>query len=59
MIAVIKASLENLRLALDGLIVITPDLEMMSDSMLKNQIPANWKKASYPSLKDLGRYVQD
>jgi len=42
-----------------GLIVLTPELELVVNSMLTGRIPKAWLRASYPSQKSLGSYVQD
>ena len=34
-------------------------LEQMMISMLKNQVPKNWREVAYPSLKPLSSWIID
>ncbi|KAF2899450.1 hypothetical protein ILUMI_06724 [Ignelater luminosus] len=55
----IRTSLQTIRKAIEGLVVMTPALEMLASSLLLGRIPAAWAKVSYPSLKSLPNYVAD
>lgn len=55
----IRSSLQTIRNAIEGLVVMTPALEVLSSSLLLGRIPAAWAKVSYPSLKSLPNYIAD
>lgn len=56
---VVRKSLENLKKAIVGLVVMSPDLDAVAGDMFIGAIPEMWKDCSYPSLKPLGGYVAD
>jgi len=45
--------------ALKGLVVMSGDLELISNSLFDNLVPAAWEKRAYPSLKPLSSWVVD
>lgn len=56
---VIRDSLRNMDLAIQGLTVMSSELEAAYRSLGINQVPEMWKKISYPTLKPLGSYLTD
>jgi dynein heavy chain len=59
LIVIIRASLNNLKKAIKGLVVMDAELEGLATALVNAQRPAMWMKRSYPSLKPLGGYVGD
>ncbi|GIL57585.1 hypothetical protein Vafri_12790 [Volvox africanus] len=59
LLAVLHESLANIRLAIQGLLVMSSELEAAFSSIAINQVPELWKRRSYPSLKPLGSYLDD
>ena len=59
LLKVIKASLEDLKKAINGLILMSDDLDAMFYDLLVNKVPKNWAKVGYPSLKPLTSWMKD
>ncbi|KAJ0398628.1 hypothetical protein P43SY_007486 [Pythium insidiosum] len=59
LLGVMKITLPNLQKALKGLVVMSADLEAMSNAIFNQKVPVQWEKKSYPSLKALGSWVDD
>ena len=54
-----KQSLSTVKRAVNGLVVMTQELERLATSLLNGQVPQMWKAVSYPTLKPLSSYVAD
>ncbi|XP_065097060.1 dynein axonemal heavy chain 1 [Paramisgurnus dabryanus] len=59
LLSVISHSLSDLVKALKGLVVMSSELELMSNSLFINAVPDLWKAKAYPSLKPLASWVSD
>merc|ERR1719261_2066311 len=59
MLKQLRATLFMLRRAIEGLIVMTGELDAMFQAILNNKVPGNWEKKAYPSLKPLGSWYAD
>jgi len=57
--AVVRTSLQQLQKAVAGLLVMNATLEDTFKSLIINKLPAQWAKASYPSLKPAASYMED
>merc|ERR1712146_205316 len=55
----VKTSLVELVKALKGQVVMSTELEAMGNKIFDGQVPDNWTKVSYPSLKPLAGWVTD
>jgi len=54
-----RASLKELDQAIHGIIVMSSTLDSMFTSLQNGQVPANWGKVAYPSLKPLATWFED
>lgn len=59
LIVIIRSTLKELSLAQQGKILLSPQLERASSTLLDGKVPELWMDRSYPSLKPLGSYVSD
>jgi dynein heavy chain len=59
LIVIMKSTIKNFEMALQGLEMMTPEMESMQASILNNNVPEAWKSKSYPSLKPLLSWFED
>lgn len=59
LIAKIRHTLVDLGKAVKGLVVMSPELEEVSQGILMDKTPGVWKAISYPSMKPMVAYVTD
>ena len=55
----VRQSLADVIKAIDGLVVMSSDLEIAFNKLFDNQVPEVWSKVAYPSLKPLGSWIVD
>jgi dynein heavy chain len=54
-----KVSLVNVQKALKGEVVMSEELEKMSNSIFDNLVPKTWQEKGFLSLKPLASWIQD
>lgn len=54
-----KISLANVQKALKGEVVMSEELEKMSNSIFDNLVPKKWQEIGFLSLKPLASWIQD
>ncbi|XP_043569115.1 dynein axonemal heavy chain 3-like [Chiloscyllium plagiosum] len=59
LISIIRTSLTDINKAIQGLILMSSQLEDIFNSMIVGKVPSMWSAKSYPSLKPLGSYITD
>ncbi|XP_022428499.1 dynein heavy chain 12, axonemal isoform X6 [Delphinapterus leucas] len=59
LIKTIRNTLQDLKKAIKGVVVMDSALEALSGSLLVGKVPEIWAQRSYPSLKPLGSYITD
>jgi dynein heavy chain len=59
LLAVMQRSLKEVRKALVGQVVMSEELDLMSNSMFNLQVPDMWMAKGYPSLKPLSAWSLD
>jgi dynein heavy chain len=59
LVRTVRSSLVDLDKAIDGLVVMSADLEAVFNKLFDNQVPDLWHKVAYPSLKPFGSWIID
>jgi len=59
LLAAMAESLADIQKAVKGEIVMSEELEKMSNSLFDNQVPHYWADKGFLSLKPLGSWIQD
>jgi len=59
LLRVMRFTLNELLKAMDGLVVMSMELEGMFRDLLDNKVPELWSNEVYPSLKPLGTFIED
>lgn len=59
LLKMVRITLVNISKAIKGEVVMSVELEEVSNSIFDNQIPGLWIANSYPSLKGLSGYILD
>jgi dynein heavy chain len=59
LLRVMRRSLQEIRKAIKGLVIMSNDLDMMYQAILNNAVPSLWRDAGYPSLKPLAAWFHD
>ncbi|XP_055860055.1 dynein axonemal heavy chain 6-like isoform X8 [Biomphalaria glabrata] len=59
LLIIIKTSLEQLKKAIKGFVVMSEELENVYNAFLNNHVPELWARNAYPSLKSLASWVKD
>ena len=54
-----RNSLYSIQRAIKGLVLMTFELDAMYTSIINGQVPKNWEKVAYPSLKPLASWFRD
>eukprot|EP00828_Plagiopyla_frontata_P006295 TRINITY_DN1271_c0_g3_i1.p1 TRINITY_DN1271_c0_g3~~TRINITY_DN1271_c0_g3_i1.p1 ORF type:complete len:1785 (-),score=242.13 TRINITY_DN1271_c0_g3_i1:82-5436(-) len=54
-----KTTLLEVIKAIDGLVVMSQELDGMYQKIFNNQVPNNWEEVAYPSLKPLVSWIKD
>ena len=59
LLTVMRSSLADMQRALQGLVVMSGELDAMGESLARQRVPAMWEFVAYPSLKPLAAWVDE
>lgn len=59
LLSIIRVSLEDLRLGMEGALNMTDQMELLQQCLTFNKLPANWEEFAYPSKKPLLLWFSD
>ncbi len=59
LLAKMGVTLELLKKAIHGIVLMSPELDLMYGALTKNVVPPNWTEVAYPSLKPLASWIKD
>jgi dynein heavy chain len=59
LLEIMWSSLINVKKALKGEVVMSDELELLSNSLFNNQVPKMWEARGFLSLKPLASWIQD
>eukprot|EP00744_Colponema_vietnamica_P002525 GILI01003940.1.p1 GENE.GILI01003940.1~~GILI01003940.1.p1 ORF type:complete len:487 (+),score=108.06 GILI01003940.1:1-1461(+) len=59
LLLVVRSSLQNIQLAIKGVVVMSKELDDVYKAMFNNVVPIQWADKAYPSLKPLAGWVTD
>uniref|UniRef100_A0A1I8GGQ9 DHC_N2 domain-containing protein n=1 Tax=Macrostomum lignano TaxID=282301 RepID=A0A1I8GGQ9_9PLAT len=59
LLTVIRTSLEQLKKAIKGFVVMSEELDSVYTAFINNQVPKLWSNVAYPSLKTLSNWIKD
>lgn len=59
LIVMIRSSLSDIKKAIKGEVLLSPQLELALAQILDGKVPALWLKKCYLSLKPLGGFIKD
>ena len=54
-----KSLCKNLILAIQGMVVMSQELDSMYQSFMNNKVPASWNNVAFPSLRPLASWMKD